>query len=226
MRTLWTSRHFSSATPPAGEPSDEVVIEDANKSTGTPSFFFLGLFVACGLLLFWLVTPPVEPRMPLNAYAPEPDRLVDYERVVDAEKGTHWTPVGELMAAVAGKAELLAPIPPDGGFKEFDLSTAEGRGEKAFGGKGLGCNVCHSVDGTRVTGPPLNGLFGRERKLTNGTQLTIDEAYVTRSIKDPFAEVVAVPDGEKPYPPEGMTLDKEPTDEDIADLVAYLKTLQ
>ena len=43
MRTLWTSRHFSSATPPAGEPSDEVVIEDANKSTGTPSFFFLGI---------------------------------------------------------------------------------------------------------------------------------------------------------------------------------------
>ncbi|MEZ0241460.1 MAG: cytochrome c, partial [Chloroflexota bacterium] len=52
-----------------------------------------------------------------------------------------------------------------------------------------GCVACHGSDGGGGTGPPWTGALGTEISLTDGTTVTVDEAYLSRSIADPDAEV-------------------------------------
>ena len=54
-----------------------------------------------------------------------------------------------------------------------------------------GCMKCHSVDGSRHVGPTWVDLYQREEKLATGKQVVVDEAYLTRSMMDPGAEIVA-----------------------------------
>jgi cytochrome c2 len=69
--------------------------------------------------------------------------------------------------------------------------TAPGGG----GGQGLyaslGCQSCHSLDGSPSSGPTFKGLFGSKVKLTNGQTVTADEAYLLESILDPDKQIVA-----------------------------------
>lgn len=217
MRTLWTSRHFSSATPPAGDVPPEEIVEDANLDSGTPSFFFLGLVVAGVLLLFWLVTPQVDLRSPIGEYAPEVDPAVDAYALVDAETGTYRVPVAGVMAKMANDSSMLAPIPPRGGFVEIDTSTPEGMGAKHFAA--FGCNACHSVDGGTSTGPTLAGIFGREEALEDDSTITVDEPYLRESILEPSAKIV------KGYASIPMVFVGTPTEDQVTELVAYLKSL-
>ncbi len=56
-----------------------------------------------------------------------------------------------------------------------------------------GCNACHSSDGTKLVGPSYLGGWGGTRAVVSGReelQVSVDEAYVKRSIFDPNAEVV------------------------------------
>lgn len=215
MRTLFTARHLSADTPPAGDVAEDVV-EDANDDSGTPSFLFLGVIVTGVLLLFWLLLPRTELRPPLSNYQPAVDPAVDTYGVVDAKAGVYRVPVATMAAKVAADASMLAPIAPAGGFVEVDTSTPEGQGQALFAS--LTCNACHSVDGGAMVGPTLQGILGRAEKMADGTELVVDDAYLAESIQAPMAKVV---DG---YPP-AMVLPRTPTDEEVAQLVAYLKTL-
>jgi cytochrome c2 len=62
------------------------------------------------------------------------------------------------------------------------------------GGKGLyaslGCQGCHSLDGSRSTGPTFKGLYGSKVQLTNGKTVTADEKYLLDSILDPDLDIV------------------------------------
>lgn len=61
-----------------------------------------------------------------------------------------------------------------------------------------GCLGCHSLDGTPKVGPTFKGLWGRSTTvLTNGAErtITVDEAYLRRSLREPKADVV------KGFPP-------------------------
>lgn len=84
-----------------------------------------------------------------------------------------------------------------------------------------GCLECHSIDGKPMVGPTLKGLLGLKEEVLVGKQtrtITVDEAYLRTSIQDPMREVV------KGYPP-AMPLDPL-TDQELTDVVAYLKTLK
>ena len=82
-----------------------------------------------------------------------------------------------------------------------------------------GCVGCHSADGTKLRGPTWFDLFGSEVPLADGTTTTADEAYLAESIKDPNAKVV-----------EGFPANVMPafslTDEEISNIIAYIKTLK
>ena len=87
------------------------------------------------------------------------------------------------------------------------------------------CAVCHSVDGSRVQGPTFKGLWGREEEMQDGTRVTVDEAYVKESIRQPQAKIV------KDYGPDkasAMTQFSEAMlpDEQIAALIEYMKSLK
>ncbi len=54
----------------------------------------------------------------------------------------------------------------------------------------LGCLACHSLDGSRGVGPSWRGLYGRMETLADGTEVLVDEGYITESIQSPAALTV------------------------------------
>ena len=54
-----------------------------------------------------------------------------------------------------------------------------------------GCVACHSLDGTKGTGPTWLDLYGSTAEFTNGDTRKVDEAYIRDSILNPAHEVVA-----------------------------------
>ena len=84
-----------------------------------------------------------------------------------------------------------------------------------------GCLGCHSLDGTPKVGPSFKGIWGRSvTVLTNGVErtITVDEAYLRRSILEPNADVV------KGFPPVMPPFSLK--DEEIRAIVEYLKELK
>jgi cytochrome c2 len=70
------------------------------------------------------------------------------------------------------------------------VSAEEGR--RLF--QAYGCIACHETENPEVTrlGPPLKGLFGRQREIAGGVlRVTADEAYLRESILEPSAKIVA-----------------------------------
>ena len=93
------------------------------------------------------------------------------------------------------------------------------RGERAF--KLKGCVSCHTTDGSKLVGPTWKGLFGSQVAiLTDGKESTVtaDEEYIKRSISHPPKDVVK---GFKPQMPKADLKER-----DVADLVAFIKSLQ
>ena len=103
------------------------------------------------------------------------------------------------------------------------LQGATARGQKIFNGVGT-CMVCHSIDGSKKIGPTLQGIYGsKQTVITKGQerQITVDEEYLRQSILEPQVDIV------KGYEQTPMTAFKGVlTDQDIADLIAYLKALK
>jgi len=62
------------------------------------------------------------------------------------------------------------------------------RGKTLYTSKG--CIGCHSLDGSPGAGPTWKGLYGSQVALTDGTAVTADDAYLTKAIDDPDAQIV------------------------------------
>jgi len=95
------------------------------------------------------------------------------------------------------------------------------------GGEGLyasmGCQGCHSIDGSASSGPTFKGLFNSMVELTNGQKVKADEQYLLESIIDPDKQIV------KGYQPGVMSavVQKGAVQQDQAqELVDYIKTLR
>jgi cytochrome c oxidase subunit 2 len=54
-----------------------------------------------------------------------------------------------------------------------------------------GCFKCHTVDGTRHIGPTWLDLYKKTERLTDGSTVVADEGYLTESMMDPRAKIVA-----------------------------------
>lgn len=88
--------------------------------------------------------------------------------------------------------------------------------------KAKSCLTCHSLDGSVMVGPTFKGLFGQKHtvKETGGTEreVVVDEAYLTKAIQDPMAEIV------KGYPP---AMPRNPLAEsDLNQAVDLIKSLK
>lgn len=85
-----------------------------------------------------------------------------------------------------------------------------------------GCVACHTVDGTPKPGggPTLKGSFGKQVALTGGATVTSDENYLRESILVPAAKVV------NGFPPIMPAFQGQMSDQQVNDLIAYIKTLQ
>lgn len=52
------------------------------------------------------------------------------------------------------------------------------------------CIACHNLTDQKSVGPGWKGVFGRTEKLTDGSEITVDENYIRESIVDPNAKIV------------------------------------
>ncbi|WP_075603611.1 cytochrome c oxidase subunit II [Saccharicrinis aurantiacus] len=103
--------------------------------------------------------------------------------------------------------------------------TAEGAGAE---GKALfqkfGCFACHSIDGSKLVGPSLKGIFNNKRMVIKDgeeIELVADAEYIKRSIYEPNADVV------KDFVPGMMVSYKAMIkDEEVDQLIEYFKTLE
>jgi cytochrome c oxidase subunit 2 len=82
------------------------------------------------------------------------------------------------------------------------------------------CFACHTDDGQRHIGPTWRGLYMSRVTLTDGRIMTADEAYLTKSMMEPRADIVA---GYKPIMPTYHGILEEP---ETAALVEFIKTLR
>jgi cytochrome c2 len=157
----------------------------------------LKMFIGASLVLFVAMLAAVE------LFAAEPE---------EAEA----TPTAATTAASTGTGTngATTPVPT--------IKTQEG---DAAAGKGLytslGCVGCHTLDGTKGTGPTFKGLSGSEVKLADASTVTADDSYLSESIADPDAQVVQ---GYQPGIMSAVIKKGAVSDDDIRNLVAYIDT--
>ena len=122
-----------------------------------------------------------------------------------------WAIVSYIVTLQSGNPDPSAGKTARGGVDLSKLSP----GEKVFATKG--CNGCHTVDGTPKLGPTFKGVYGRTEQTDKGP-ITVDDAYIAESVATPTAKVVT---GFPPVmPPIPLT------DQELKDLIDYLKTLK
>ncbi len=89
-------------------------------------------------------------------------------------------------------------------------------GQKLFAT--MGCTNCHKDDNSG-RGPSLVGVYGSQQKLANGQAVPVDDVYVRESILNPHAKIAAG------YPLLMSTYQGQLTEEQVAQLIAYLKSI-
>jgi cytochrome c oxidase subunit 2 len=82
----------------------------------------------------------------------------------------------------------------------------------------LACVTCHRTNASGQ-GPQLAGVFGSTVRLQSGASVVADEAYIRESIMNPQAKIV------EGYPPVMPTFQGMVTEEQLMQLLAYVKSL-
>lgn len=83
----------------------------------------------------------------------------------------------------------------------------------------MGCQDCHTLDGTQGKAPTWLGLFGKEETLADGSTVLVDDEYLHRSIVDPGAQIVNGYGSTMP-----TRFGDELSEEQIADLIEYIES--
>jgi cytochrome c oxidase subunit II len=116
-----------------------------------------------------------------------------YARVVAVDRGTF----NEWVQQVDD--DLDVPL-PDLGQSVFQTQA---------------CNACHSIDGSPLVGPSLQGTWGQPRPQTDGSSPIMDADYVIESIVTPSQRITqGYPPAMPPYP--------NLTERQLQGLVAYI----
>ncbi len=123
-----------------------------------------------------------------------------------------------------GHSDMLATVSvlEETKFKEWletggeDKSTPPAeRGKALFAS--WGCATCHSLDGSKATGPTLKAILGKKEELADGSTVTVDENYLRESILVPTAKQV------KGFPLIMPTFQGQLKPSQVDALIAFLK---
>ena len=125
--------------------------------------------------------------------------------------GTEHSKMGGTMTVMT-PGEYAAWLSGDvDGASEADVPPDKA-GAALFAAQG--CSSCHGQ-----YGPTLAGVYGRPQKLVDGSTVTADDDYLRESILYPNAKIVAG------YPPLMPTYAGRLNEEQVMQLIAYLRTL-
>jgi cytochrome c oxidase subunit 2 len=130
-------------------------------------------------------------------------------------------PADEFDAWLADQRRGLAAAQdaaPTAGEVVRPASSLVEEGRRVAGEQG--CLKCHTVDGSRHIGPTWVDLYMRNEKLKDGRTVVADEAYLTKSMMDPAADIVAGYQNVMP------TFQGKLTPPEAAAVVEYIKSLK
>jgi cytochrome c oxidase subunit 2 len=71
-----------------------------------------------------------------------------------------------------------------------------------------------------IVGPSWKGIYGKQEELEDGTTVTVDDAYITESIHEPNLKVT------KGFAPVMLDFTDQITDEQVADIIEFIKSLK
>lgn len=128
-------------------------------------------------------------------------------------------PASSQSARTQPPATGAAPAPRSAGAAPKAGAGAPGQGASLLSQKG--CTACHSIDGSKTLGPTFKGLYGSSvTVIADGKErtLTVDDAYLTRSISQPQAEIVKGYQAVMPQLPL--------SESEIKALIAYIKSVK
>jgi len=124
---------------------------------------------------------------------------------------------GAQHSAMTGWVYVMKPVDYEKWLSGGGGESMESSGEKLF--SRFGCVNCHHADNSG-RGPSLVGVFGKPVQLESGETVMADEAYVRESILAPNAKIV------KGYPPIMPTFQGQVSEEQLLQLIAYVKSLK
>jgi cytochrome c oxidase subunit 2 len=124
----------------------------------------------------------------------------------------------DWLAAQRRGIEVAQDAAPAGGERILPASSLAVEGQRVAAEQG--CLKCHTVDGSRHIGPTFVDLYLRQERLKDGETVLADEGYLTRSMMDPGAQIVAGFQNVMP------TYQGKLTPPDAAAVVEYIKSLK
>ncbi len=122
--------------------------------------------------------------------------------------------LGEQRHGIAHAGDSGGPLRP--GTEPGDSLARQGEEVAAQ----AGCFKCHTIDGTAHIGPTWLGLYHRTEPLDSGQSVYVDEAYITRSMMDPMADIVLG------YPAVMPTFQGKLAAPETAAIVEFIKSLR
>ncbi len=123
---------------------------------------------------------------------------------------------GTYHSGMIGRVVVLQPEDFQKWLGGVTQEPPEQTGAKLF--SDFNCVNCHAT-GARQRCPQLGGLYGSDVLLEDGNKVKFDETYIRESILDPNAKIV------KGYPAVMPTFRGQLSEEQILDLIAYIRSL-
>ena len=125
---------------------------------------------------------------------------------------------GTQHSGMIGEITVLTPDD----YKKWTQTSTSGmslaqNGERLFAS--MGCNACHTGNAA-ARGPNLAGVYGSRLRLSNGSDVLVNEAYLRDAILNPAQHITAG------YAPIMPTYQGQISEEGLIDLVEYLKSLK
>lgn len=154
------------------------------------------------------------------------DTMVKELRITPSQLGEFTLRCAELCGAAHAYMESKVVVMEQAGFDAWVADQSKLSNDPVERGikwaKQFGCIGCHTTDGTSPVGPSWKGLAGKQETLADGGSVTVDDAYLHESIVSPNAKIAKGFNANIMPPNFGQTM----TDAQIADVIAYIKTLK
>jgi len=176
---------------------------------------------------FWIPDFRIKQDVLPNRYTSywfQSEKLTGSEKLPDGTpKADHWIFCAEYCGQSHSEMMAILRVVPEAHFDKLMADWAGNKppeviGERVYKSQ---CASCHSVDGSKNTGPTWKGAFGTQVPLENGSTALYDENYIRESILNPQAKIHK---GSGPY--SQMNSFQGQLDEKRIDgIIAYMKKL-
>ncbi|MGD9789288.1 MAG: c-type cytochrome [Phycisphaerales bacterium] len=147
-----------------------------------------------------------------------------YEDLIGAPYADHWLFCAEYCGDDHSEMAAIFRVVPEPVYKKWLAALDKASqnmppcelGERTFK---MQCASCHSVDGSKNTGPSWKDMFGRTETFTDGKSAVVDETYVRESILYPAAKIV------QGFPNSMNSFQGQLSEKQINGLIAYMKKI-